>query len=80
MPTFRQTVWEHVEPGMTVLGRDGQPRLITSAERPTLHHYVRVNGVWELDPYAPCVVVEATEYEATLALLKAFPGTEIIES
>lgn len=81
MPTFRQTIWEDVEPGMTVLGRDGQPRLITSNHYDWNNDsYVIINGMWRLESHKGCVVVETTELEAVLAIVKAFPGTEIIES
>lgn len=77
MPTVaRQTLWALVEAGMTVLGRDGQPRVVESVH--LRRDGVLVDGRWLLDPRRSCVVLDPDMQTATLTILKTFPGTEFV--
>lgn len=76
MPDARLTIWAHVDAGMTVLGRDGSPRVVGSVA--LRHDGVLVDGAWLVEHRRPCVVLDPTMQEATLAILKAFDGVEFI--
>lgn len=82
---IRPTTWAHVEPGMTVIARDGRPRLIRAAQNyyDAYRAWVSItdaDGTYELDPDGPALVLEVSDMEAVVNLLVTFPGSEIIET
>src|SRR5512139_92246 len=80
MPGYVPTVWANVEPGHTVLARDGRPRLIFDvrpAEPGTL--MVTTNeGRWPVELSRPAIIVESSMQEAVVSILVTFPGSEIL--
>ena len=83
MPEIIPTTWAAVEPGMTVIGRDGRPRPILDVQ----HWYdadsdwviaTDVDGEHGLSGDHPALVLGATMQEAVIELLVTFPGSEII--
>jgi hypothetical protein len=83
MPEIIPTTWAAIEPGMTVIGRDGRPRLIFDVQRWYDAHEAWVivtdaDGEHRLADDHPALVLSATMQEAVVELLVTFPGSEII--
>lgn len=85
MPEIIPTTWAAVEPGMTVIGRDGRPRLIldVAIEHDPTSAYdtllvTDADGTHRLSPTHPALVLSATMQEAVIELLVTFLGSEII--
>jgi hypothetical protein len=82
VPTYHPTDWRHVQVGDTVVGRDGQPRLILDISRTTADLlYVRTrDGVQALHASMPALLMTTSMQESVISILLAFPGSTIEES
>lgn len=87
MPSYRVTTWAEVEPGMTVIDRTGQPRLIRAVEivvppDPNASFDTLLvtdhSGTYALSPTRTAMVMEVSRIEAAVNILTTFPGSEII--
>lgn len=78
VPNLTPIAWHQVAPGDTIVGRDGRRVLIRA--RPSPLHITTIDGTFTIDPKAATLRVDATEDEALVAIIIAFPGVTRVES
>lgn len=73
---FTATTWADIAAGDTILARDGRRVLIRGRPLPSM--IITKDGMFNVDPHSTALRIDATDIEAVMTLISAFPDAKLV--